>query len=95
MRDPDTDEIWEADEEIVHYDKPHQYAYTGHSRGRDYAGVHTLTENPDGTTHHEFNEVFHFAAEPAAYRQTIEKMVANAKQLAERRHRRPGDGHSL
>ncbi len=87
MRDPATDETWESDEEIVHYDSPYQYAYEGVSHGKTYAGVHTLSANADGSTHHEFNEVFHFDADPDAYRTTVETMIANTKREAEQRHR--------
>lgn len=86
MRDPKNGELWGSDEEIIHYDKPSQYAYVGNSRGRDYGGVHTLSENPDGSTHHEFNEVFHFDADPGAFDSTVRKMVDNVKKEAERRH---------
>jgi Polyketide cyclase / dehydrase and lipid transport len=87
MSDPATGEMWESDEEIVHYDSPHQYAYIGTADGKTYAGVHTLTQNADGTTRHEFNEVFHFDADPAAYKRTVETMIANTRHEAERRQR--------
>ena len=90
MRDPESGETWESHEEIVHYDPPHQYAYRGAAEGRDYSGVHTLTENADGTTRHEFNEVFHFDADPPTYEAAVAELIANAKREAERRHRDPG-----
>lgn len=84
--DPENGEEKTFDEEIVHYDKPHQYAYVGGGEGWDYAGVHTLSKNPDGTTHHEFNEIFHFEADRAHFEAAVNGMVTNAKIEAERRY---------
>ena len=74
------------DEEIVHYDKPKQIAYLGFAPdGKDYAGVHNLRRNPDGTTHHVFNEMFYFDADPDALGNVVGGMVENVKAEAERR----------
>ncbi len=83
---PEIGEEKTFEEEIVHYDKPHQYAYVGGGDGWDYAGVHTLSENSDGTTHHEFNEIFYFDADRAHFEAAVNGLVTNAKAEAERRH---------
>ncbi len=83
--DQSTGENWELDEEIIYYRKPYQYAYVGSSGGKDYSGVHTLERNPDGSTHHIFNEAFHFDVDPEVYGEVVGGMVQNVKREAERR----------
>ena len=86
LEDPGTGERWEVDEEIVHYDKPNQIAYIGFAPdGKDYAGIHNLTKNPDGTTHHVFNEMFYFEADPDALGEVVGGMVENVRMESERR----------
>jgi hypothetical protein len=84
--DPDTGGEWTLDEEIIYYDQPRQYAYVGHgSNGKDYTGVHNLSENPDGSTHVLFNEAFHFEANPDVYGEILDTLLANVKKEAEKR----------
>lgn len=90
MEDMATHEVFEAEEEIIYYDKPYQYAYIGSSKGREYSGVHTLTENADGTTHHLFNEAFYFEIDVDVYNGVVGGMVENVKREAERRHNGSG-----
>jgi len=86
LEDPGTGSRWEVDEEIVHYDKPNQIAYVGFAPdGKDYAGIHNLSRNPDGTTRHEFNEMFYFDADPDALGEVVGGMVQNVKEESERR----------
>lgn len=86
LENPGTGERWEVYEEFVEYDKPNRIYYIGTaSDGNDYAGIHTLTENENGTTHHLFNEMFYFDADPEALGRVVEGMVQNVKQEAERR----------
>jgi hypothetical protein len=87
LEDLSTHEIWELDEEIIHYDRPYQYAYVGYAGGKDYSGVHTLSENPDGTTHHLFNEVFFFDIDVDVYDGVVAGLVTNVKKESERRAR--------
>jgi uncharacterized membrane protein len=88
LEDLTTHETWELDEEIIYYDKPNQYAYVGYAGGKDYSGVHTLTENPDGTTHHMFNEAFYFDIDVGVYDGVVGGMVDNVKKWAEERARK-------
>jgi uncharacterized membrane protein len=90
MEDMGTHEVFEVEEEIIHYDKPYQYVYVGSSEGREYSGVHTLTENSDGTTNHLFNEAFYFDIDIDVYNQVVGGMVENVKREAERRHNGSG-----
>lgn len=85
LEDQSTDENWELDEEIIYSKRPFQYAYIGYAGGKDYSGVHTLTKNPDGSTHHLFNEAFYFKVDPEVYGQVVGGMVANVKKEAEKR----------
>ena len=85
LEDLSTHETWELDEEIIYYDEPNQYAYIGYAGGKDYSGVHTLTRNPDGTTHHLFNEAFYFDVDVEVYDEVVGGMVANVKKESERR----------
>ncbi len=79
---------WYVDEEIIHYDKPHQYAYVGSSPDKkDYAGVHTLTTNPDGGTHLHFAELFFFSGDQELMGRVIDGMMANVKLYSEKRVR--------
>ena len=87
MEDPESGEKWSCDEEILYYDKPRQYAYAGYgSNGKNYSGVHTLSQNPDGSTHHVFNEVHHFAGEPEIYTEILKQLLDNVKKEAEKRY---------
>ncbi len=83
--DQSTGEQWTLDEEVVSWDPPFRYAYTGNGGGKDYSGVHTLTRNPDGTTHHRFDEAFHFAVDRGVYQEVIEGLMSHVKREAERR----------
>jgi Polyketide cyclase / dehydrase and lipid transport len=78
-------EEWDLDEEIIFSDRPYQYGYIGYAGGKDYSGVHTLTQNPDGTTHHLFNEAFYFDIDVDIYNEVVGGMVANVKKVAEER----------
>ena len=83
--DPDTGELWSLDEEIIHYNRPHQYVYVGMgSNGKGYTGVHNLSQNADGSTHLEFNEVFHFDGDPDVYGEILSRLLENVKKEAER-----------
>ncbi|ADK82635.1 SRPBCC family protein [Sediminispirochaeta smaragdinae] len=83
--DPSTGEAWYVDEEFIYYEKPKQLAYIGiNGEGKDYTGVHNLSENEDGTTHLLFNELFHFPIGDEI-ENVVEGMMANVKQEAERR----------
>jgi uncharacterized protein YndB with AHSA1/START domain len=87
LENPSTGAHWVVHEEIVHYDKPHQYSYIGKADdGNDYAGTHTLSENEDGSTHLLFNEMFYFDADPQALGEVVSGMLHKVKQEAERRH---------
>ena len=87
LEDPGTGDKWELDEEILHYDRPRQYAYSGHgTNGKDYTGVHNLSRNPDGSTHHHFNEVHHFIADPAVYGKSQKGLSDKVKKEAEKRY---------
>jgi uncharacterized membrane protein len=80
----------EWDEEITHYESPHQYAFRV-TRGEEvYEGVHTLTKNADGTVTNEFCETFHFAIDIPKAQKTIDDLLENVKRLAEARTRRSG-----
>ncbi len=86
LENPGTGEHWVVHEEIIHYDKPHQYSYIGRADdGNDYAGTHTLTENEDGSTHLLFNEMFYFDADPQALGDIVAGMLQKVKQESERR----------
>ena len=87
LHDPVTNEKFSTEEETISFDPPHQMAYStfGGSGDQGYTGVHNLSVNPDGTTRDEFNEVFHFKADPIAYGNVLEKMLANVKIASERR----------
>ena len=86
LEDPGSGEKWEVDEKIIHYDKPRQISYVGFAPdGKDYAGTHNLRENPDGTTHHVFHEMFYFDADPGALGEVVGGMVENVKKESERR----------
>ncbi len=80
-----TDARWELDEEVIRFRRPFQYAYVGYAGGKDYSGVHTLEELPDGTTYHVFNEAFYFDVNVAEYDRIVGGMVANVKRVAEER----------
>ena len=84
--DPDSGDLWSLDEEIVHYDRPFQYAYVGYgSNGKNYTGVHNLSQNKDGSTHLVFNEVFHFNGDPEVYGEILSRLLDNVKKEAEKR----------
>ena len=85
LEDLSTNEAWELDEEIIHYDEPYRYAFVGYGGGKDYAGVHTLRKNPDGTVHHIFNEVFYFDVDVDVYDKVVGDMVTKVKKESERR----------
>ena len=74
-------------EEIYHYEPPHQMAYRVTSGPQYYTGIHTLSTNPDGTTHHEFNEVFHFPGKHDELQAIVEENVNNVKRIAEQRYK--------
>ena len=77
---------WELDEEVIYYDKPRQFAYVGYNPdGKDYSGVHNLSQNPDGSTHLLFNECFHFDTEYAVQKRVISGMLENIKKVSEGR----------
>ena len=86
MEDPGTGEHWEVEEEVVEYKKPELFSYIGNAGGKDYAGIHNLRENRDGTTHLCFNELFYFKADPEALGRVIEGMLQNVKKESERRN---------
>ena len=71
------------DEECTHYEPPYQFAYRVTAGERPYAGVHTLTQNPDGTTHIEFNEVWYYPTDAAIKKHIIDNMILNVKRMAE------------
>ena len=73
-------------EEIYHYEPPFQMAYRVISGPQFYTGIHTLSKNPDGTTLHEFNEVFHFPGNYDELLAIIQQNVHNVKRIAEKRH---------
>ncbi|MHA1839715.1 MAG: SRPBCC family protein [Candidatus Ranarchaeia archaeon] len=75
----------EWDEEIIYYDRPHQYAFRVTEGEEVYEGVHTLTENPDGTTHIMFCETYHFKADVDKFADVLEHLLANVKRVAEER----------
>lgn len=84
--DPDGGGEWSLDEEIIYYDRPNQYAYVGYgSNGKNYTGVHNLSQNADGSTHHLFNEVFHFEGDPEVYGEVLSRLLENVKKEAEKR----------
>ena len=85
MENPESGAKWSCDEEILHFERPYQYAYAGHgANGNDYTGVHTLNSNHDGSTHHEFNEVFHFDADRSVFLAVLNRLVDNVKKEAEK-----------
>ena len=87
MVEPGSGEKWSCDEEILYYDRPRQYAFAGRgSNGKDYGGVHTLSQNSDGSTHHVFNEVHHFISDPEVYKKTLTRLLNNVKKEAEKRY---------
>ena len=86
MEDPGTGEHWEVDEEVVEYKKPELFSYIGNAGGKDYAGIHNLRKNPDGTTHLCFNEMFYFKADPEAMDRVVGGMIENVKKESEKRH---------
>ena len=84
--DPDSGGLWSLDEEIIHYDRPNQYAYVGcGSNGKNYTGVHNLSRNADGSTHLQFNEVFHFEGDPDVYGEILRRLLENVKKESEKR----------
>ena len=84
--DPDSGDLWSLEEEIIHYDRPFQYAYVGYgSNGKNYTGVHNLSQNADGSMHLLFNEVFHFDGDPDVYGEIISRLLMNVKKEAEKR----------
>ena len=85
MYNPLTGAEWYVDEEFVHYEKPRQIAYVGDLvGGRRHAGVHNLSENPDGTVHLTFNEVFYIDVGEGIERR-LAGLLANVKKEAESR----------
>jgi uncharacterized membrane protein len=85
LYDPATGAEWFVDEEFIYFDKPNQIAYVGvNDKGMDYTGVHNLSKNPDGSTHLEFNEMFHFDVDDAID-EIVEGMVSNVKKASEER----------
>lgn len=74
-------------EEIYHYEPPYQMAYRVISGPRFYGGVHTLSKNPNGSTHHEFHEAFHFPGDEAELQAIVQENVDNVKQIAEQRYK--------
>ena len=85
-RDFETDKEVVYVEEIYHYEPPVQMAYRVISGPQFYSGTHTLSTNPDGTTHHEFNEVFHFPGNYDELLTIVQENVQSVKRLAEKRH---------
>lgn len=75
----------EWDEEIIHYERPNQYAFRVTDGEEVYEGVHTLTSNPDGSTHIMFCETYHFKADSEKFGKTLEGLLNNIKNEAERR----------
>jgi uncharacterized membrane protein len=75
----------EWDEEIIHFEAPHQYAFRVTQGEEVYEGVHTLTENADGTVVIEFWETFHFAVDASRRQHSIDELLSNVKREAEAR----------
>ena len=75
----------EWDEEIIHYERPNQYAFRVTAGEEVYEGVHTITSNSDGTTHIMFCETYHFQPDPIKFGNTLEHLLNNIKNEAERR----------
>ena len=75
----------EWDEEIIHWETPHQYAFRVTQGEEVYEGVHTLTKNADGTVTIEFWETFHFAVDALKRQQSIDQLLSNVKREAETR----------
>ena len=86
-QDFDTDKEVVYIEEIYHYEPPVQMAYRVTSGPQYYTGIHTLSTNPDGTTHHEFNEMFHFPGNYDELLAIVKENVHNVKRIAEERYR--------
>ena len=85
MWDPDANTMVESSEEVVLHEPPVRFGYTGSFSGNRYAGTHSLTENPDGTTQLHFVETFYFDADRDAYRAAVDRLILNIKGEAERR----------
>jgi uncharacterized membrane protein len=75
----------EWDEEIIHYEPPRQYAFRVVQGEEVYEGVHTLTENSDGTVTDEFWETFHFAVDTSKAQKNNDGLLRNVKREAEAR----------
>jgi len=75
----------EWDEEVIHYESPHQYAFRVTQGDEMYEGVHTLTDDSDGSVTIEFWETFHFAVDAVKRQQSIDGLLANVKREAETR----------
>jgi hypothetical protein len=83
---PDTMESWFVDEEIVYYDSPRRYAYDGASPdGKNYAGIHNLTDLGGNRTHLKFEEYFYFSISEKEITEVVSGMVANVKKASESR----------
>ena len=83
IEDPATKERYESDEEIIHYDRPRQYAYHVKTGQKEYQGVYNLSENPDGSTHIFYCTSFYFDVDRGEYRKVIEDMLLNIKKYSE------------
>ena len=83
-----TGEVFEWDEEVIYYDPPYQYAFRVTSGNEPFEGVHTLSENPDGTTHLLLSETHFFPLDVDAFAPVIEGLVSNVKKAAEKRANR-------
>ena len=80
----------EWDEEMIHYDPPHQYAFRVTEGDEVYEGMHTLTENLDGSVTSEFCETYHFPIDVAKAQKNIDALLANVKRVAEARAKDSG-----
>jgi uncharacterized membrane protein len=85
--DPLTNRKFENDEEITHFEPPYQYAFKVLAGNNIYEGIHTFSENPDGTTHLHLCETFYYDADPQEYKEVVKDMVNNIKMVAEKRAR--------
>ena len=88
IRVPESNEIIINDEICIHYDPPYQMAYSVTKGLRPYSGVHTLSKNPDGTTHLHFSEVWHYNANKEEKIEIIKGLVENVKRHAEKNTKR-------
>jgi hypothetical protein len=85
LEDQSTGAEWTLEEEVIAYDRPRSYAYVGYAGGKDYSGVHTLTENGEGSTRHQFSEAFYFDVDRRVYEEVVSGMMHNVKKEAQRR----------